>query len=208
MTRSKSKKRTQLIAAPHQRRAALQAGTSGREKKGAAEPLSTASIPTNEPCSESPPTSGSDSRRALVLAGLLLAVFVWSYWPGAGRAGRAMERIPDYSHGYLVGPIALLMLWARRDRRPEPSAIVAWSAPGLIVAAAVMRYFAAAADYPAAARRLGRSCSGSPESSACCGAAECCCGRPPRSLSCSLWSPFPIASKPLSPIRCKRSPRD
>ena len=52
----------------------------------------------------------------------------------------------DYSHGYLVAPLALFFLWARRDRMPAATAGLAW--PGLLlVALSVAIRFAGARYY-------------------------------------------------------------
>ena len=59
---------------------------------------------------------------ALVLA----AVFGWSYWPVLRELVATWLREPDYSHGFLVVPVACLMLWARRHSLPAVSGRVAW----------------------------------------------------------------------------------
>jgi len=63
--------------------------------------------------------------------GILAAVFAWAYWPTLVDLVAAWEREPDYSHGYLVAPLALYFLWARRERFPGVPAGWAW--PGLIL---------------------------------------------------------------------------
>src|SRR5262245_47957701 len=60
----------------------------------------------------------SDVQRWLMLATLLVA-FLWSYWPQATEMVSAWEREPDYSHGFLVLPLALYLLWDRRERMPQ-----------------------------------------------------------------------------------------
>ena len=66
---------------------------------------------------------------------LAVGVVVWAYWPTLGEMVHQWERQPDYSHGYLVVPIAVLFLWARRSALPwgkiEPSI---WGAVFLLVA--------------------------------------------------------------------------
>lgn len=64
---------------------------------------------------------------------LLGAAFVWSYWPTLTSLFAAWCYVPDYSHGFLVPPLAAFILWIRRDRMPAPSARLAW--PGLILLA-------------------------------------------------------------------------
>jgi exosortase len=50
------------------------------------------------------------------------------------------RNVQDYSHGYFVIPLAIIILWARRDRLPAPSTGLEW--PGLILIAfsIVMRF--------------------------------------------------------------------
>ncbi len=45
--------------------------------------------------------------------GLAGATFVWAYWPVLDKLVDQWSRIADYSHGFLVIPIALAMLWVR-----------------------------------------------------------------------------------------------
>ncbi|QDU89354.1 lipoprotein NlpI [Pirellulimonas nuda] len=68
----------------------------------------------------------------------LLAIAVWAYWPTLVRVTEAWASDPDYSHGYLVVPIALFFLWLRRDRRPRlewglfPTGLVLLAIAGLM----------------------------------------------------------------------------
>lgn len=75
--------------------------------------------------------------------GLLAAIFAWAYWPTLELLVRAWDRQPDYSHGYLVVPLALYFLWARRDLFPGRAERVAWTGLVLIGLAVVMRAAAA-----------------------------------------------------------------
>ena len=55
----------------------------------------------------------------LVVAGLvMLAAVMWAYWSTLAEMVHAWSRQPDYSHGYLVLPIALFFLWSRRSTLP------------------------------------------------------------------------------------------
>ncbi len=67
------------------------------------------------------------------MAGLLGTTFFWSYWPTLCSIVQVWDHVQDYSHGYLVPPLALFFLWARRDSMPAASAGVAW--PGLVLVA-------------------------------------------------------------------------
>lgn len=77
-----------------------------------------------------------------IVAGLLLIIGLWAYWPTLVRIVGSWNSDPDYSHGYLVVPLALFFLWLRRQQRPslELGFHPAWL--GLIVVAAVLRYIA------------------------------------------------------------------
>ena len=50
---------------------------------------------------------------------------------------------PDYSHGFLVAPLALLFLWMRREELPRDSKASLWGGLVLIFAACLIRYFGA-----------------------------------------------------------------
>ena len=90
------------------------------------------------------PSWASISRSRWIAAGSLLGVvFVWSYWPTLRMLEDVWRKVPDYSHGYIVVPLAIVILWARRDRLPAPSAGLAW--PGLVLVAlsVAMRFLGA-----------------------------------------------------------------
>jgi exosortase len=63
-----------------------------------------------------------------------LALFVWAWWPTLLELERTWNREPDYSHGYLVVPLALVFLWLRRDRFPSGKISPSWL--GLLLIAA------------------------------------------------------------------------
>ena len=74
------------------------------------------------------------------------AAFLWSYWPTLCGLVNMWNHVQDYSHGYLVAPLAVFFLWARRDRMPAPATGLAW--PGLVlVAISVAMRFAGAWYY-------------------------------------------------------------
>ncbi|TVS20941.1 MAG: exosortase/archaeosortase family protein, partial [Planctomycetaceae bacterium] len=81
---------------------------------------------------------------------VLLAGVIWAYWPTLVGLVRVWDSTPDYSHGYLVLPLALYFLWARRDAFPGVAALRGRSAVvavalgvGLIAASFALRYLAA-----------------------------------------------------------------
>ena len=56
----------------------------------------------------------------LILGGLVMvAALVWSYWPTLAEMVTQWRREPDYSHGFLVLPIAVFFLWSRRSSFPR-----------------------------------------------------------------------------------------
>jgi exosortase len=56
----------------------------------------------------------------MILGGLvLLAVFFWAYWPTLGGIVHAWVNYPDYSHGFIVLPVAIGFLWMRRSSFPR-----------------------------------------------------------------------------------------
>jgi exosortase len=60
-----------------------------------------------------------DRRYLLGSLGLLAVAFMWAYWPTFGQLIRLWTDQADYSHGFLVIPLAGFFLWLRRDRRPS-----------------------------------------------------------------------------------------
>ena len=89
-----------------------------------------------------PPTAGPPARRIVVPPGELTSlvivgsVLAWAYWPNILYLYRTWVREPDYTHGFLVLPIALAILWRRwpgpEDPRPTP-----WRPGWLLVVAAL-----------------------------------------------------------------------
>jgi exosortase len=76
-------------------------------------------------------------------AALLAGASVWAYWPTLAGLVRAWDTVPDYSHGFLVAPFAVFILWARRDRFPGVSGRLAWCGLGLVVVSVVVRMLGA-----------------------------------------------------------------
>lgn len=74
----------------------------------------------------------------------LCAAFVWAYWSTFSGLVQVWESEADYSHGYLVMPIAAYFLWARRSTFPgiaQRHAI--WPGIALLTLAVALRYVAA-----------------------------------------------------------------
>src|SRR5690349_4476790 len=57
-------------------------------------------------------------RWRLIIGAVWLVIAVWSYWPLMLELAATWQREPDYSHGFLVVPIALFFLWIRRESFP------------------------------------------------------------------------------------------
>jgi exosortase len=57
----------------------------------------------------------------LALGFLALAVGMWAYLPTLNEMVAVWEKVPDYSHGYLVVPMALFFLWLKRKSFPGVS---------------------------------------------------------------------------------------
>src|SRR5690348_13488841 len=72
----------------------------------------------------------------------VLSALVWSYWPNIRYLIGVWNRDPNYSHGYLVIPVALFILWRRwsdgkvAELRPSP-----WGWGMLILVLALRAWF-------------------------------------------------------------------
>lgn len=53
-----------------------------------------------------------------VVVGALCIAFAWAYWPTFQLLWTVWSGQADYSHGFLVIPLALAFLWLRRDMQP------------------------------------------------------------------------------------------
>ena len=93
-----------------------------------------------------PPPSAMRKLRRLRLTGLVVlgGVFVWAYWPTLVELVRAWDREPDYSHGFLVAPLALFFMWSRRDSLPGLARSIAWGGLLLLACSVALRFGAAA----------------------------------------------------------------
>jgi exosortase len=73
-------------------------------------------------------TPGRFGWQRLALAAAVLApLFAWGYWPAIGKMVAAWSKQADYSHGFLVAPLALVVLWVRRDRFPGLRPGLSWA---------------------------------------------------------------------------------
>jgi hypothetical protein len=74
---------------------------------------------------------------AWVTAAALGASLLWGYWTTLAQLARRWSQDPQYSHGYVVPVLALLVRW-RRGRRPAP-ARPSWWGLALLVAGVAVR---------------------------------------------------------------------
>jgi exosortase len=77
------------------------------------------------------------------LGALLLIGFLWAYWPTISQLVSHWQRIPDYSHGFLVVPIALLFLGLRWEQKPAVDRSSLWLGLLFLIFAGAMRVAAA-----------------------------------------------------------------
>jgi exosortase len=73
----------------------------------------------------------------------LIAVLAWSYGPMFIALARRWYRDPDYTHGFLVVPFAVLLLWSRREMVAEVSPRGTLWGFALLALAGVMRWASA-----------------------------------------------------------------
>jgi exosortase len=83
------------------------------------------------------------SRFGLIAGSLLLVFAGWCYWPTLRDLVRVWDSSPDYSHGYLVIPLAAWFLWLRRRRLPWYHLGPSWWGFSLIAVAAGLRFVGA-----------------------------------------------------------------
>ena len=110
-----------------------------RKSRRSADPSRRGNDERVEPKAPSRPFAGWG--RVLALAVSVAAI--WSYFPNCQRLVQAWEEQPDYSHGYLVLPLAALICWSRRDSLPRLSG-PEWVGVTLLLGAFLMRTFGAA----------------------------------------------------------------
>lgn len=89
-------------------------------------------------------------KRTLLLAGGLIAiVFFWSYWPTLTYLVSRWNAVADYSHGFLVAPIALGFLWFRKDQFPRDARPLGWAAIVVLGSGVAVRITGARCFLPA-----------------------------------------------------------
>jgi exosortase len=92
-----------------------------------------------------PGKSGKSSRGSLPVqwfyaaAAILLPLTLWAYWPTFVWMEDQWRNEADYSHGYLVIPLALLLLHFRKHTFPGMSHSISWLGASLLFLAIAMR---------------------------------------------------------------------
>ncbi len=92
------------------------------------------------PPADKPRSAALSLFRSIAIASFAI-VGAWSYWPVLQATWDAWSSNPDYSHGYLVVPIALWLLWSRRQGCPRVAS-PSWVGLGILLATGVAHYFA------------------------------------------------------------------
>ena len=75
----------------------------------------------------------------LLLGSFAAAAGLWAYWPTLQEIVTTWEREPDYSHGYLVVPVALAFLWLRRASFPGMGVGNFWLGMALLAVSLLVR---------------------------------------------------------------------
>ncbi|TWT87514.1 Transmembrane exosortase [Pseudobythopirellula maris] len=79
----------------------------------------------------------------LAICAVFAIAFGWAYWPTMTELMEAWRTQPDYSHGFMVFPVALYLLWVRRDQYPGADLSFHWGGVALIAASLVLRFVSA-----------------------------------------------------------------
>lgn len=73
-----------------------------------------------------------------------LAAFLWAYWPTLVDIVGQWIKEPDYSHGFLVIPLALFFLWYNRSKVSREQVSPSAAGAGLLLLTALLRVAAGA----------------------------------------------------------------
>jgi exosortase len=74
-----------------------------------------------------------------IVALILAPAFLWAYWPTLVWMESLWRNEPDYSHGYLILPLAGLIAYARWDLFPGVRPGVSWQGVSLLIVAIAIR---------------------------------------------------------------------
>jgi exosortase len=117
----------------------------GRRQKSKSPPASgaPAALRSASPAAGPAPAQG-DWRLALAAGAACLAVGIWAYWSTLWALVEVWNREPDYSHGFLVAPLAIVFLVVQRVYYPQSYPGIGPSSPAvglpLLALALAMRY--------------------------------------------------------------------
>ncbi len=95
-----------------------------------------------------PPMAATSRTWNLLWGTMFVAIFAWSYWPTMTALVDRWAAVPDYSHGFLVVPLALAFLWFRRSECPTQWDSARLLGLGVVGAATVFRYVGARTFLP------------------------------------------------------------
>jgi exosortase len=110
-----------------------------KQKKNATAPRHEADFPARD-AAVVPAASSSTWQ---IIAGLAAsAAILWAYWPTLAEMVHKWNTTPDYSHGYLVLPLALFFLWSRRETFPANEVTPSWWGLIALVVAVSLRILA------------------------------------------------------------------
>ena len=98
-------------------------GIAGTSKSGTSK--------VGEPPASLPAGSALSTGWLIGAGGMVSSAVCWAYWPTLREVFAAWINQPDYSHGFLVLPIALFFLWIRRAEFPRTA--IRPSAMGLVL---------------------------------------------------------------------------
>ena len=80
------------------------------------------------------------SKAELLIALVVLSLLtLWSYWPTLVWMENQWRTEPDYSHGYLILPLALVLLYKRIDLIPASGACLSWGGLSLLLLVVALR---------------------------------------------------------------------
>ena len=118
--------------------AELQVNKSGRTKRKRRE-TPAAQPRAAEPIAVESPMAAANPRLSLSVGLVALVIGVFAYWPSIRLLLDAWDREPDYSHGYLVAPLTLFLLWLRKNTFPGFGSPALWLGSSLLGLAVAMR---------------------------------------------------------------------
>src|SRR4051812_39067750 len=75
----------------------------------------------------------------LLTLGAVAGLLVWAYWPALTALAGKWSTDPQYSHGFLVIPFALFLLWTWRHELPAPLPVPSAWGVALLALGAVLR---------------------------------------------------------------------